>query len=328
MMGVEAVGEICAGCLAAGMDEDTPAAIVENATTNVQRKFIGTVGSLSAIARKYSVESPAVIIIGKVCQFSARYDWFSQKPLLGRRVVVARSKPGALADKLRELGCDVTETPCARIIPLTAPGCPLEGALGVIDRYTWLAFTSSIGISVFFDYLIETGFDIRAICHLKVACVGKETEKELNKRGIKAAYCPAEYSGAALARGLSEMVSDGGKLLIARARDGAEDMPRILAEAGIIFDDAAIYEKIYDPEKNSAAAKKMKERAPDLAAFTSSSAVKAFAEAAADYDYTKIKAVCIGERTAASARSYGMDACVSDEATTASMVNKIKELCL
>jgi uroporphyrinogen III methyltransferase/synthase len=62
--------------------------------------------------------------------------------------------------------------------------------------------------------------------------------------------------------------------------------------------------------------------------FTSSSTVKSFVEAAANFDYTKIKAVCIGERTAATARSYGMNAYISDEATTESIINKIKELCL
>ena len=321
MMSLAAVGEICAGCIAAGMDSEMPAAIVENATTNIQRSFVGTVGTLPELARINEVQSPAVIIIGNVCRLSARCDWFGKQPLFGKRIIVARAKPGAsrLSDMLKELGCYVTELPPAKIIPLTAAGCHIGRILKMIDRYSWLVFTSGVGVNVFFDYLIETGFDIRALYHLKIACVGAETEKEINKRGLKAAYRPDEYNGAALARGLSQMIKKGEKALIARAKDGAEDIARILANAGICFDDAAIYEK-------KRTVKTITSQHIDYAAFTSSSTVR-FADAAG-LDLAGVKAVCIGGRTAAAAESYGMKAYVSAESTIESMVAKIKELCM
>jgi uroporphyrinogen III methyltransferase/synthase len=323
MMGVAAVEEICAGCIAAGMSKDMPAAIVENAATGLQRKFTGTVESLPVIAQENAVESPAIIIIGEVCLLSDRYDWFGKRPLTGQRVIIARSKPGMsrLADELRELGCYVTELPGAKITPLTGPGSALEKALEKINTYSWLVCTSSIGVNVFFDHLKQTGFDIRKLHHLKIACIGTETEKEVNNRGIKAAYCPAEYNGTALAHGLSALVQNGEKLLIARAKNGAEDLTRILTETGIDFDNVAIYEKTYDDEKITYGK-------TDFVVFTSSSAVERFAKSAANEDFGKIRAVCIGERTAATAKSYGMEVFVSAKATIDSMVNKIKELCL
>jgi len=321
LMGVSAADEICAGCLAAGMDGDTPAAIVENATTNLQRRFIGTVRSLPLITRENNVISPSLIIIGEVCRLSARYDWFSDKPLAGKRVLVVRTKPGTskLSDRLRESGCHVTEMPAAKIRPITAPGCPLEKAIQSIDQYSWLVFTSGTGVQLFFDYLIERGFDIRRLHHLKVACVGAATEREVNKRGIHAAYRPAAFNGAALARGLAETVEKREKLLIARAKDGAEDLPRILTEAGLCFDDVAIYEKTL-PDVSVTAGQE------DFAAFTSSSAVEWFAEASGAIDFQGVKAVCIGERTASTARSFGMEVHISAESTIESMVNKIEEL--
>ena len=81
-------------------------------------------------------------------------------------------------------------------------------------------------------------------------------------------------------------------------------------------------------EKISAAVEKIKKSTVDFVAFTSSSAVKAFTEAAENMDFTKINAVCIGERTSATARSYGMKVYVSTEATIESMINKIKDLCV
>lgn len=318
MMGVAAIKEICAGCIAAGMDKDMPAAIVENATASAQRKFIGTVETLPVLALENTVESPAVIIIGKVCSLSGHYDWFSKKPLLGEHIIVARAKPGVskLSDSLRELGCYVVELPSAKIMTFA-----FAEQLKMIKQYAWLCFTSGVGVNVFFDALIESGFDIRTLCHLKIACVGAETEKEMGKRGIRADYCPSEYNGAALARGLCERVEKGGRLLIARAKDGAEDFTRILTAGGIDFDDVAIYEKSHNSIE-------ITEGIADLAAFTSSSAVKWFAESAVNVDFSRIKAVCIGERTAATAKSYGMEIHVSEKATIDSMVDKIKELCV
>lgn len=323
MMGVSAIGNISAGCIAAGMDKDTPSAMIENATLNTQRKFLGTLDTLPAIANENAVKSPAVIIIGKVCLLSERYDWFSQKTLLRKRIIVARATPGMskLSVRLREWGCYVKELPCAKMIPLTAPGCLLEKTLETINDYSWLVFTSGVGVNVFFDYLNEMGFDIRLLHHLKVACVGTETEKEVNKRGVKADYRPVEYNGAALAHGLSKMIKGRERVLVARAKDGAEDLSRILTDKGIDFDDVAIYEKIPNIEK-------IENAGADFVAFTSSSTVKWFAEAAVNVDYDKIKAVCIGERTAATARLYGMKVYVSEEATIESMVKKIVELTL
>lgn len=54
--------------------------------------------------------------------------------------------------------------------------------------------------------------------------------------------------------------------------------------------------------------------------FTSASCVKAFTSCLTELDYTKIKAVCIGEQTAAAASKYGMQVCVSKKATIDSMV--------
>ena len=318
LMGVAAIEEICAGCIAAGMEADMPAAIVENATTGTQRKFIGTVKTLPAIALTNAAQSPAVLIVGKVCTLSERYDWFGKKPLLGKRIIVARAKPGIskLSDSLRELGCHVSEMPAAKIIPLD-----FAQTLKMIKGYSWLVFTSGVGVNVFCDALIESRVDIRALSHLKIACVGAETEKEINKRGMMADFCPTEYNGAALARGLCRQIIKGERLLIARAKDGAQDLTSILTDEGFDFDDVAIYEKQYD-------SKEITIGEADFIAFTSSSAVEHFMKIKPNGDGILPPAVCIGERTATTAKSYGMNTHISKESTIDSMVEKIKELCM
>ncbi len=314
-MGIAAVNYICENCIAAGMDKDMPAAIVENAGANSQRKFLGTVSSLPEIVHTNKVKSPAVIIIGKACEFSERYDWFGKKPLRNKRIVVARIKSTKLTKSLEELGCNVIEFPCFKIVPLISSEKNLKD-------YSWLVFTSDIGVNIFFDYLIERGIDIRELGGIKIACVGIETEKEVKRRGIKADYVPQEYNGAALARGLIGLVKNGSKVLIARAKNGDQDLTRILADAGIAFDDIPIYEKIIDTSSTNTIAL----NDFDFAAFTSPSAVEGFAKAATNVDFHKIKVVCIGEKTAEVARAYGMEVYVSKEATIKSMVEKISKL--
>ena len=321
LMAVATIQDISAGLIAAGIDPKLPGAVVENATTNQQRKFIGTVATLPQIAAANNLQSPAVIIIGNVCALADQCDWFSKRPLFGQQIIVARAKPGAsgLAAKLRDLGAQVAELAPSKIIPLTGPGSALDQALQQIDNYSWLVFTSGIGVKVFFDHLIQTGFDIRRLHQLKLACVGPETAKELQERGINADYWPGEYNGAALAAGLVERVSSADKLLIARAADGAEDLVQILKAAGIPFVDLAIYQK-------SHASRPQKYPDASLAAFTSSSAVEWFIKSAPDTDFSTLKAVCIGAKTADTARAYGMEVELSAESTVDSIIDKIKEL--
>ncbi|GBU20668.1 uroporphyrinogen III methyltransferase [Fibrobacteres bacterium R8-0-B4] len=355
------------------MDKDMPAAVVENAAAGRQRKFLGTVTTLPEIVRINNLESPAVIIIGRVCRFSDRYDWFGRKPLRGKRVAVASIKYGTsrLSDALRELGCDVVEIPCLKIVPLicnnihptikhcTYPtrhcgldpqsprnsrGSRVEPAMTMcsncaisncffnnvltdilkdIDDYSWIVFTSGVGVNIFFDYLRVVSIDIRVLINIKIACVGIETEKEVNGRGIMVDFVPEEYNGVALGRGLSILIKDGERALIPRAKDGDSELTRVLTEAGIAFDDVPIYEKVKDDKMTTA----INENDFDFAAFTSPSAVNSFAENYVNMDFTKIKAVCIGEKTASAARVLGMEVCVSTSATIDSMVEKIKELC-
>jgi uroporphyrinogen III methyltransferase/synthase len=346
LMGVAVVDEICGGCIAAGMDRHTPAAIVENATTGAQRKYVGTLEALPELARNNAVASPAVIIVGGVCNFSERFDWFGKKPLFGRRILVARAKSGVsrLSENLRELGCQVIETPGAEIIPLTAPDCGLQHRLQNENAYSWLVFTSGVGVNVFFDFLVETGYDVRRLYKLKIACVGPETERELGKRAVKSDYIPDLFSGEALAHGLSALMRSGERALIARAKGGAVDLTDILTKNGVEFDDVAIYEKI--PAAASASRKwtcgiagtgcdpsmekektKRNEIYFDYAAFTCSSAVDNFVKYAEDIDFNKTKAICIGECTAKTAKSFGMITYVSAKATIGGMVDKILELC-
>ncbi|ABM80686.1 uroporphyrinogen-III C-methyltransferase [Hyperthermus butylicus] len=68
LMGVGRLEVITSQLLEAGIDPETPVAIVENATTPGQRVVIGTLKNIAVKAREAGIAPPAVIVIGRVVE--------------------------------------------------------------------------------------------------------------------------------------------------------------------------------------------------------------------------------------------------------------------
>ena len=66
LMGIAALADICQGLLLAGMDADMPAAVLQKGTTAGQKRIVATVGTLVQEAARRKVETPAIILVGKV----------------------------------------------------------------------------------------------------------------------------------------------------------------------------------------------------------------------------------------------------------------------
>lgn len=75
-MGVQALPELCAQLAAHGLSADTPAAIVENGTTNAQRVVTGTLATLPALAAAAGIRPPALVIVGTVVSLRDKTAWF------------------------------------------------------------------------------------------------------------------------------------------------------------------------------------------------------------------------------------------------------------
>jgi uroporphyrin-III C-methyltransferase/precorrin-2 dehydrogenase/sirohydrochlorin ferrochelatase len=71
-MGVGALARIAQALIEHGRSADTPAAVIERATTPEQRVVIGTLATLPELARAADVKPPALIIVGEVVALRAR----------------------------------------------------------------------------------------------------------------------------------------------------------------------------------------------------------------------------------------------------------------
>lgn len=324
LMGVGALEAICQGLLAAGLAPDTPAALVERGTTPRQRVILATAETLPQRARAAHAQSPGVIVVGQVCAYAGEMDWFGRLPLKGKQVIVTRprERAGTLAQKLRELGAEVTEFPCIETVPLIP--CPaLEEALAHISEYEWLAFTSPAGVAALMGHLDRAGRDVRALGNIKLAAIGPGTAGELKNHGLRADLVPETYDGAHLGEALCRQRPTG-KVLLLRAKVSSPALPVALAAAGIPCDDVACYETRY-PCPNGEQVRALLEQGA-IVTFTSASTVKGFAAALGEgADLSRVTAACIGPQTEAEARQRGLFTITANQATIDSLVARIME---
>ncbi|MBI3149409.1 MAG: uroporphyrinogen-III C-methyltransferase [Betaproteobacteria bacterium] len=77
-MGLARLEEIARELIAHGRASQTPAAVVEQATTARQRVLTGTLATLPALATASGIRSPALIIIGEVVTLHGKLNWFNE----------------------------------------------------------------------------------------------------------------------------------------------------------------------------------------------------------------------------------------------------------
>jgi len=144
--------------------------------------------------------------------------WFERQPLFGRRIVVsrAREQASAFAEKLEALGAETLEIPVIKIVPPLDFG-PLDRALGSLDSYRWVIFTSENGVKSFFSRLAEKGKDIRDLKGAAICAIGPKTKEELELKGLRVDYLPYEYRAEAIVEQLQGVVKAGDKVLLPRA---------------------------------------------------------------------------------------------------------------
>lgn len=318
LMSLSVADEICSGLTAAGMPDETPAAIIENGSRENQRRIAATLGSLPGAARDNGVSSPALLVVGAVCELADVLDWRVRLPLSGRRIlsVASGDNAGRLAALLREDGCRVDEFTAIAPHWLDVP----ESVWNGLARYSWVVFTSRIGAERFFGEMTERRLDLRVLGGVRFAVVGRGTGAVLERRGIYPDYVPEIYNGAALGEGLARLLAPGERVLLFRAELGGGELPAALARAGVDCDDIPVYrtERRTMPESLR---RDVGAGVFDAVTFTSASAVSAFvAEAGA----TVPLAFCIGETTAAAARSHGMKTVVAREATIEALAEAVR----
>ncbi len=321
LMGVSALGDICQGLLEAGMDPQMPAAILQQGTTAGQKRIVASVSTLKEETERQGIETPAIIVVGKVCALAERFGWYEKLPLAGWRVLVTR--PGNLisrtAGSLRELGAEVLELPSIRTVPMEDQSLLMK-ALDEISSYQWLVFTSPTGVEMFFQELKGAGRDVRCLGGVKIAVIGEGTAKKLREYCLVPDLMPEVYDGESLGAALAAVLRGGERILIPRAEKGNASLVTLLEQAGGQVNDIPTYRTVYEKSRLIDEKAEFENGRIHCAVFTSASTVKGFVEGTPGLDYTRVRAACIGKQTKAAADAYGMQTRMSEKATIESLV--------
>lgn len=329
LMGISALEDICNGLTNAGMDKAMPAAVLQQGTSARQKKIIADLEHLPEEVKRQGIETPAIIVVGRVCELGNSFQWYERLPLFGKKILVTRprERSGTISAKLRTLGAEVLELPAIRTEAIK-DNQRLQEELEQLSEYQYLVFTSPAGVTIFFDELRQAGKDIRSIGTAKIAAIGQGTRKELENRGLICDLMPKQYDGAHLGILLGEVCRDEERILIPRAEQGNEQLiEEIKNRTKAQITDLPIYRTIYENPSALIDEKAQIEQGKiQMAVFTSASTVKGFAKATEGLDYRLVNAVCIGTQTESAAKALGMKTVVSERATIDSLVEACVKL--
>jgi len=325
LMGIAALGDICRGLLDAGIDPDMPAAVLQKGTTARQKRILATVSTLPAEVEKQGVETPAIIVVGKVCTLADTFAWYEKLPLFGYRVLVTRPRGMAseMSAKLRAEGAEVLEIPAIATVPIEN-NLKLIHAIQNLRNYQWVVFTSPNGVRIFFDQMHTSEVDIRHLAGLKIAAIGRGTAAALEKYGLIPDLIPPKYDGETLGEWIARKADPDDRILLPRAEIGSHAILEKLKD--FVVDDIPTYHTIYCTSDVIDETSLFEKGEIDCAAFTSSSGVKAFIKTNPDLDFSLVKAACIGKQTQATADAAGMQTFCAKEATMDSLLALIIEM--
>lgn len=314
LMGVENIEKISSRLIENGRSADCPAAVIRWGTHPEQRTLVTTLGKAAADVKANNLKPPAIFIVGDVVNLRKQLQWFDNKPLFGKTVVVTRARAQAsdLTKKLEAQGAKVIEVPAIKIVPAD-DYAPLDAAIADINAYKWLVFTSANGVEYFFERLLHIGKDARALFGVKLAAIGSATAKALADHGLTADLIPSAYKAEELAEALVDKITAGDKILIARAKVAREVLPESLRKIGADVNVVTAYQTVADCDNKEELLEALGSGAASIVTFTSSSTVTNLLKVLGDKKdlLNKVALAAIGPVTAETLKQHGLTPAIS-----------------
>lgn len=279
LMGVKRIGGVAEEMMKHGADPELPVALVRWATTGRQETLVGVLSDIAGKVEGEKFEPPAVAVFGEVVALREKLNWFENKPLFGRRIVVTRTRKqaGALTRALQRLGADVCELPMIRI----EPPADLRGFAELVQdahTYDWLIFTSPNGVEAFFEVFFKLYKDAREIGAARIAAVGQGTARKIGEYRLAVDLMPETSVAEGLIEAFEKEIGsvENLRMLWSRAESARNVLARSLSGKGAIVDEAIAYRTVPETEDLSGGMAQFKAEGADVVTFTSSSTVESF----------------------------------------------------
>ncbi|HCT64247.1 MAG TPA: uroporphyrinogen-III C-methyltransferase [Lachnospiraceae bacterium] len=295
LMGLGNIEKISNGLMSHGKPADTPCAVISDGTTKNQLTVRATLATLAQKAKNSAVKSPAIIVVGNVCALDFSKTLSNPLDTINIGVTGTHGFTSKLSQKLEFFGANVYPMAISNVNEIESSD--FDNAIMNIKAYTWIAFTSTNGVKIFFNHLKYLGVDIRSLFHIKFAVIGSGTQSELSNYGINADLMPQKFTSKALGEALLSTISNSDRILIPRAVQGSPLLTAPLNSKQ--YTEIKIYDIVADNKCTLP-------QGLDYITFASASGVRNF------FDVLNLKldsnttAIAIGEVTAQALKSYGI----------------------
>lgn len=310
LMGMENLAYIRQQLIANGRPPETPVAIVRWGTKPEQAVLVGTLATIEQLVKEQNFQPPAVIVVGEVVKLREQLQWFDNRPLFGKRIIVTRAREQAsdLLEQLEEYGAECLQCPTIAIQKLD-DYTQLDNAIAELANYHWLVFTSVNGVAYFFQRLYQAGKDSRALAKVKIAAIGSQTAAALAEKGLQADFVPTEFRSEGLLEGFAEELQ-GMRILLPRALEAREILPEELSKRGAYVNVVPAYRTVIADQDEERLKEALHTRRIDAITFTSSSTVRNFLAMLAGEDLSALLSgvliAAIGPITANTAQAAGL----------------------
>jgi uroporphyrinogen III methyltransferase/synthase len=314
-----------------GRKPETPAALILNPGLPGQHRVSAPLGELARKAATYGIRGDALLVLGPGVAMSDRLDTLSRRPLHGRRILItrARHQVDPFRRELVDLGAAVVEIPTLEIRRLPTDD-RVRRAIQDLNRTALIIFASANAVDIFFQMLMSSGLDARALHRSKLCAIGQETADALGAHGLRPELVTSEYTAEGLANALEGWEMQGLRVLVPRAEIARDALPSLLANRGAEVEILPVYRGVCPADSGPALLRLFEGDGVDVITFTSSSTVVNFVQAFPEDRLPAIlgdaEIACMGPVTADTARKLGLAvSIVAREYTTHGLVQAIAE---
>ena len=330
LMGMKNLPNIAERLIKYGRSPDTPVAVIRWGTTPLQTSITGKLINIAEKVKEAGLGPPSIIVVGDVVALRDEANWFESLPLLGKRILVTRTREQAsdLVRLLERRGAHCLECPTIEVHwPKDLK--PLDQAINSLSTFDWVIFSSANAVRFFFERLFGLNFDLRALGNIRIAVVGAGTAKAISALHLTSDIMPDNFRAEGLIEAFSQIDISGRRILIPRAEKAREVLPSRLSELGADVTLVPTYVTLA-PDLKPEVLEILEQETIDVLTFTSSSTVKNFFQLLPDDLRNRIleqaKVACIGPITARTAEDFGLKVTVQpDKFTIPSLVSAIED---
>ena len=310
LMGTKNLKKNLNNLIANGMSKYTKIAAINWGTYPKQKTVSGNLINIHNEIKKNKIKSPSIIIIGDICKMRSKLNWFEKKPLFGKNIIVTRARKNSskLSKEIVQLGGNPIEIPTIEIKPKSSNY--IKQKLKDVNTYEWLVFTSVNGVEIFFKEFMQIHNDIRKLSDLKIATIGSETARAVQRLNLQVNLIPKVFTAEGLLASFKKLKVKESKIFIPRASQARDTLITGLKKAGNKVKELKIYDTIIPSKQNkNDVLNKINEVNIDYITFTSSSTVDNFFKYITPKKIKlnkRTKFVTIGPITAKRLRTYGI----------------------